>query len=333
MSPSKSRSRSEDRRAASLRRHVERELVEGLATRERRSLIERLRGNVEQRRDWDRAVAGFRALEQREVSNFELDQVERWLFEDLDESGLLAEARPEPSRRWTYLAATLATLAAAASLLLWLDEDPAPPTIASITLDTIASNTLQARGDHGDHGWTRPLALELVCGEPARPAAARGCGLDELLGFSLRLGDEALDPEAASALGQAPLHLSVFGIAAEGELLYYTPTPDEPALASARLGAGWQALPRSVRLEVNHHPGRVRVFALASDRAVELADIDRWAAALAHQAPATLDDPPWHLRLAPDLLDAACRDLMRCASAETELRILTFAPEAPRTDP
>ena len=187
MSPSKSRSRSEDRRAASLRRHVERELVEGLATRERRSLIERLRGNVEQRRGWDRAVAGFRALEQREVSNFELDQVERWLFEDLDESGLLAEARPEPSRRWTYLAATLATLAAAASLLLWLDEDPAPPTIASITLDTIASNTLQARGDHG---WTRPLALELVCGEPARPAAARGCGLDELLGFSLRLGDE-----------------------------------------------------------------------------------------------------------------------------------------------
>jgi hypothetical protein len=308
----------------SLRRVIERELVEGIAARRRRTLVERVRGNPDQRSGWDQAIAAFRVLEQREVSRFELDQVERWLFDDLDEAGLIEDRKPGPGRRWTTIAMTLATVAAAALLLVWIG-----PESPSETLERDPVDELQARGDPG---FARPLALELVCGEPARPAAARGCALHELLGFSLRLGDESLDPNAAAALGRAPLYTSVFGIAADGELLYYLPTPVEPSHATLRLDAGWQALAISVRLEVNHEPGRVRVFALASDAPADVADIERWAAALEAQPSAGIDDPPWHLRLAPRVLGSVCPDRSRCASAETELTI-PIAGEPPRTDP
>lgn len=311
----------------SLHRWIERELVSGIAARRRRTLVERVRGNPDQRRGWDRAIAAFRVLEQREVSRFELDQVERWLFEDLDDSGLVTDRPAHVGRRWTGLAGALMALAAAVLLLVWIDGEPtSEQTLRFAYEDT---DGLQPRGEHG---WTRPLALELVCGEPARPASARGCGLHELLGFSLRLGDESLDPSRASALARAPLHTSVFGIAADGELLYYLPTPVEPSHALLRLGAGWQALPISVRLDVNHAPGRVRVFALASDAPADVADIERWAAVLADQPSASIDAPPWHLRMAPSVLGPICGDPDRCASAETELTIPTsVAP--PRTDP
>jgi hypothetical protein len=317
----------------SLRRLIERELIAGIAAWRRRTLIERVRGNPDQRRGWDRAIAAFRVLEQREVSGFELDQVERWLFEDLDAAGVVADrpAREGVGRRWTTLALTLVSVAAV-GLLVWIDPgSPTPITLAVID----DADDMQPRGEDG---WTRPLALELVCGSPARPAASRGCNLDELLGFSLRLGDESLDPSAASALARAPLYTSVFGIAADGELLYYLPTPIEPSHATLRLGTGWQALPISVRLDVNHEPGRVRVFALASEAPADVADIERWVSALRAQPRAGIDDPPWHRRLAPSVLGPVCRDRDRCASAETELSILItpitpISIEPPRTDP
>lgn len=309
-------------KAGGLRRSIERELIEGLGGDRRRALIERLRGNPEQRRGWDRAIAAVRVLEQREVSNFEIEQVERWLFDDLDEAGT-SPRRAAPTRRWAGIAALCATLAAAAALLVWIEPDSTEPLRVSDVGELAARGALHQ---------PRPLALDLVCGKPARAATLHGCRLDELLGFSLRLGDESLDPTAAAALAEAPLHLSVFGIAADGQLLYYTPTPIEPSHATLRLGAAWQALPVSVRLDVHHRPGRVRVFALASDAPAELADIERWAAALAPQPRAGVDDPAWHLRLAPGVLGPACRRSDRCASAETELT-LTTSVEPSRTDP
>jgi hypothetical protein len=225
------------------------------------------------------------------------------------------------ARRWTTLAITLAAAATAALLLITIDPKSTGEQPGLID----DHDELQPRGEPR---WTRPLALEPVCGEPARPAAARGCSRDELLGFSLRLGGESLDPRAAATFEQAPLYASVFGIAADGELLYYTPTPIEPARTTLRLGAPWQALPLSVRLEVNHEPGRVRVFALASDAPADVRDIERWAAALQTRAPGGIDDPPWHLRLGPSVLGSPCRTMDRCASAETELTITNS-----RTDP
>jgi hypothetical protein len=314
---------------AALRRSLERELIDGLAAKPRRALIERLRGNATLRRAWDRAIASFRALEQREVSQTELDQVERWLFEDLADEGLLAAApAPARTRRSVTLAAMFAALASTAALLVVLgpgDESGG----AGLAAHGMISDELVARGGLAH---ARPLALELVCGKPARPAAQRGCTTDELLGFSIRLGDETLDARAAAALAEAPLHLAVFGIDERGELLYYTPTPAEHASELVRLGEPAHALPLAIRLGINHRSGRVRVYALAGEQPVDVATIERWAAALHVQPPAGIDDPPWHLRLAPSLLGPACQRLDRCASAQTELW-LTDPREPTRNQP
>jgi hypothetical protein len=298
-------------RQTGMRRLLERELIAGLGPRRRRALIERLRGNAEQRRGWDRVIAAFRVLERREVSRFELEQVERWLFEDLAEQGVVAPART--TRRWAWLGGLAVTLASAAAVLLWIDGEPNE--LPAVVDD---SDQLVARGVDR---FARPLALELVCGHPVRAAAARGCTLDETLGFSIRLGAEGLASNTTS------LHVSAFGLAEDGSLLYYLPTPDEPARTRVSLGAPWQPLPFSVRLAVNHAPGRVRVFALASERPAEVADIERFAVALAPQAPANLDDPPWHLRLPDSALASLCPHSTRCASAETVLSITAAHPE------
>lgn len=301
-----------------MRRLLERELISGLGARRRRALVERLRGNVEQRRGWDRAIAAFRVLERREVSRFEIDQVERWLFEDLGEQGVLAPVRPR--FRWPWLGGLAATILSAAALLVWIDEDPATDA------QTVEHDELVPRG--GDH-FARPLAIDLVCGQPVRTAAARGCSLDETLGFSVRLGLEGLAPEAASTLGRAPLHVSAFGLAEDGSLLYYSPTPDDRSRTTVTLGAPWQPLPFSVRLAVNHAPGRVRVFALASEHPADVADVEHLAAALRPQPPADIDDPPWHLRLPAAKLASLCPQPARCASAETVLSITSVDLEDP----
>lgn len=313
------------RRPSKLRRAIERELVDGLGAGRRRALIERLRGNAGERRGWDRAIAALRVLEDRPVSRFELDQVERWLFDDLAAEGVVETAAPLAGggRRWTWLGATLATLATTATLMWWIGADEPGPAI-----DTGETGELVGRG--GARGFARPLGLEPVCGTPPRPASDRGCELDELLGFSVRLGDDDLDPVAAASLAAAPLHLSVFGIGEDGEVRYYLPNPDTSELPALAVEDRWAPLPLSIRLAVNHGPGRVRVFALASELAPSVDDIDRLVAALAGQPPARVDDLPWHLRLDASELAPLCSDLDRCVSAESDFLLHITDPSRTR---
>jgi hypothetical protein len=107
------------KRLSAMRRQAERELIVGLAPRRRRALIERLRGNVEQRRGWDRAIAALRVLERRVFCRFEMVLVERWLFVDLGELGVVAAARP--LWRWAWLGGVALKIASAAAVLLWID--------------------------------------------------------------------------------------------------------------------------------------------------------------------------------------------------------------------
>ncbi|MCA9700188.1 MAG: hypothetical protein KC431_21870 [Myxococcales bacterium] len=306
-------------------RLIEHELLDGLGRDRRRSLLDRLRGNGDDRRRWDRAIAAFRVLEDRAVSRTEVDQVERWLFEDLAADGVLVgEAAASGRRRWwAPWVAGLSTLAAATALLLLVverpdgDEDGVEAQGRLLTI--VDDGELQARGAIV---WPRPLAIDALCGQPPRSSTMRGCDIDELLGFSARLdGDAGFAGEPGSTV-----HLSLFGIDDGGRLRYYAPTPDGAALDQLlRVEAEprWQALPMSVRLGVNHRPGSLRIFAIATPEPASVADVERWTAALREQGPAGVDDPPWHLRLSSaDLGPQVCDGLRRrCASAETTLTI------------
>ena len=328
-----------------LGRLVERELRVGLSPGRRAALIERLRGKPEERALWERNAAAFRILEQAPVASVEIEQVERWLFEDLAAAGSLAEASPQSGRAWwqsgrawwqsgrawwrTPLVAGLASVLVAAAALAVIVTGPEGSLEglragAELRAD-VEDGELRARGQLR---WSRPLAIDLACGIPARPvggATGGDCGLGEVLGFSARL-------DAVPANSDGPplrtTHLSLFGIDAQGALRYYAPTP-EPARAlplASGAGASWRALPISVRLGVNHSAGELRVFAIATPIEPKLDDIQRWAASLRAQAPAGVDSPPWHLRLSPDALGPdICGGTPAsgsCASAETTLDLL-----------
>ncbi|NVB41379.1 hypothetical protein G6O69_38135 [Pseudenhygromyxa sp. WMMC2535] len=329
-------------RGRQLERQVERELIAGLGRERRRALVERLRGNAGARRTWDRAAAALRVLEARPVSRAEIDQVERWLFEDLEDQGQLAgEARGASRRRWLRpVIAALSTVAVSAAAVAVIvgpaglgdrsanrsdnrsadrSEAGSDPSVSAGGVAAIVTQgELQARGGLV---WPRPLAIDLACGQPSRPASQRGCGEDELLGFSARLS-ASKDRADADLRDQA---LSLFGVDERGELLYYAPNPGgEPSLELvADPGqARWRALPLSIRLDVNHRPGTLRVFAIATPDPVAPADVERWAEALREAEPASVDDPPWHLRLRADELGPVCAGpRSRCASAETLLHI------------
>ena len=314
------------RLSSALRRELERELVRGLGPRRRRALIERLRGNAEARAVWDRANTAVRVLEDRSVSRSEIDQVERWSFEDLVDDGVVtasAPGRAATARRWTWLGAALTSLATAASVAWWIGVGPEPdveppPTVPCRT--TLGSRPAAHTTSSGRSRSSRSAVSRL--GRPGIAAArATSCS-----GSRPGSGPRISTPELAAKLGAAPVSLSVFGIAEDGSVRYYLPTPSDPSLPSLALSSRWQPLPLSIRLAVHHDPGRVRVFALASPASPTVADIDRLAAALRDSPRADVDDPPWHLRLdraasSAGLLRDLCDDLDRCSSAETELAI------------
>ncbi|HWB79013.1 MAG TPA: hypothetical protein VG755_28825 [Nannocystaceae bacterium] len=256
--------------------------------------VEQLRSHAQDREIYDRATLAMRVLERREIAQSELDLVERWLTDD----GVLAPQRtPTRARAWMWIGLAFG-MAAAAVLAL----RPSPP------------SPYEDRFDPKGGGYARLLGLQLLCDDShgsaqrLRDVAGTSCAKDGTLGFAIRIDD--------SYTGGAALAL--FGVADDGEVLYYVPVPDDarqPALAHGR----WQPLTRAVKLAVNHRAGRVRVFALLAPTTPSLDAIDEAAAALARQPIATDGDPPWHERLAGTVsLLAACGAPGQCASAELE---------------
>lgn len=257
-------------------------------------MVEQLRSHDQEREIYDRATLAMRALERREIADTEIDLVERWLADD----GVLAPVRTTTrTRAWMWIGVAFG-MAAAAVLAL----RPSPPPVHD------------DRFDPKGGGYARLLGLQLLCDDDHDPAtklrdvAGTSCAQDGRLGFAIRIDDDYTGGGA----------LALFGIADDGEVLYYVPVPDDarqPALAHGR----WQPLSRAVELAVHHRRGRVRVFALLGPTPPTLDAIDEAAAALARQPVATQSDPPWHERLAGTLsLVAACGAPGQCASAELE---------------
>jgi hypothetical protein len=271
-------------------------------------MVEHLRADPDGRACYDRATAVIRALEQREIAGSEIDLVERWLEHD----GVLDERHTrEGTRAWTWIGIAFGFAAAAVLALRVVPPDP-------------SGDELRAKGG----GYARPLGLQLLCddghgaGGELRELTAGGCPNDAALSFAIRV-DERYTGGAA---------LSLFGIDAQGEVLYYVPVPDDAELPTLVHGR-WQALDRAVQLSVNHRVGPVRVYALLAPAAAQarapLDAIDDAAAALAHAPAAGPGEPPWHERLAgTGPLLSACGVPGQCASAELEFRV-----DPPAADP
>ncbi len=279
---------------------MERVVLGQAGRRARRWLDRRLATDPVLRRDYERACVGMRALEARvdDWSGAEASLVEARLF---DELGLgEAEYNPEPARGLTWALGGAVALAAAVALLVIAPRpEPLAPEVE------LLDGYVGARGNAHDGAV---LALEALCGPPMRPAD-QGCAPDARLTFAYRLTQPAL------AGGQ----LVLFGVDEAGRTLYYQPTPVD--LAPLAVDADrWRATGFSVRLGVNHRPGRVRIYALAAgpEASIDPARVEAWARALAADAnlPTGTDRrTPWHERIG-DALGLDCEP-ETCASAET----------------
>jgi hypothetical protein len=295
-------------RDAWLDRAIERELLVGLRPRRRARLHERLRRDPRARDRYDRAVEALRVLEgDVDVAPSELDLVGRWIADDLG----LPRPAAAPRRAWP---AVFATLAAALVLLLaspLRDPDALRP--------WVGDDGWQARGGAGEPG----LALEALCGpdEPddtARRVRVRDCSLSDLLGLAYRV--------PAGTRGQ----LTVFGIDAQGDAMFYVPTPSDPAGVSIDPGR-FRALPLAVRLRVNHAPGSLRIYGLVAPSVATAHEVQALVEQLAPLPAAAPGDPPWTTRVAPESLARLCADASpssparastsRCLAAELHLSL------------
>jgi len=291
------------RGSSALWRRLEDAVSGTLAARERERLFDDVRADPQAQAHYDLAFEALRELEQAPVAQAELDVVEAWLMDDARAEAV--QAVPWWRRRSGWFAGVFA-VAAAAALLMTLRPSPPEP-----------DDGFQARGAGDEHG----LAIDALCpqrsGNNARhglvPAAEYGCGLHDTLSFAYRV-EPGLTPDV----------LTLFGLTATGDVLYYAPTPADEAGLAVHPGT-WTPLPMVVQLDVNHDPGAVVVYGLLSSHAPTVAQIDAMAAALAAQPAVGLSAPQWHERIADDV-HALCPTSSDCESAELSFSI----HEAPR---
>ncbi len=120
--------------------------------------------------------------------------------------------------------------------------------------------------------------LQLVCippGDKAAPRPARtddgpaACRIDETLGFAY------LNPTGRFG------GLALYAVDGEDNVLWYAPNPAEPGGLTLETATRPRALDRTVRLAVNHHPGRYTLVAAFTRRPIELDKLDKLAVDLA----------------------------------------------------
>jgi hypothetical protein len=291
---------------ARFRRDVEQDLLRGLPAERRARLHDHLRACDACRAHHDRLHDGLRVLEgDALVSSSELDQVERWVEASWPRpTGLRARiAALRPALQWLVPAIAVAAVTAIVTLRAPLEPTPGPEHVMG----------LRAKGGAS----TAALAIDVLCGprpDALRPARPGGCALSETLAFAYR----AAAPDTRGSL-------TLFGVDAQGRVRYYAPTPVDPAALSVTSGA-WRAAPLSVRLGVNHAPGRLRLYALLSPRAPSVENVDALAAPLTDSRGAALDGP-WHLTADDTLSNALCGpDADACQSARLDLMLTQETP-------
>jgi hypothetical protein len=272
-----------------MRRRVEQAATGALAGAHRDAVRAHLRAEPDDRAVYDRIIDAYRVLEGRAVSRAELDLVHEWLFDGSLGAEAPAQAHTPWLRAWITILAAVATAA-------FLVIGPLRPE---------EEDALRPKG-----GRASVLTIEALCGttvSPLRPAS-EGCALDGSLSFAYRV---------------APSHggfLSLFGLDEEGHVNYYVPTPVDARPVVVDSGR-WAPLPLSIRLEVNHRPGTLRLFALLSPLPPTVDQIDDIVTRLHRLAPAKPGDPPWHVRLGGQgAVSTVCAGA-GCESAELRFEI------------
>ncbi len=239
----------------------------------------------------------------------------RWLSDDFFASW------PEPARKGWFegwrarmrLPSALTQTVLASALVLgfvgvWLQDAAREPSGGSVASAPDGAR-LVARG----RGRDAELELELFCGKPAAPVNGGRCELSQDLTFAVR----------ATKSSDARV-LTVFGIGADGDVKYYAPTPADGSGVPV-VGAHWQALDFSVRLDVNHGAGPLKVFALLAPRAAQVREIEAWSVALSeHDLERT---EIWLTRL--EEIDSAlvadlCPQTDACDAVQTELSLYSL---------
>lgn len=280
-------------------RWIEDELVGGLSASKRRKLHARLREDAKARARYDRAVAAIRVLEgDGDFAPTEIDVVGRWLAQSWEGA---SEATPE-RRWWPAVAAALA----AAVLLVWVSPLGEP---GALDPWTEQHDGWQARGASSDG----TLALEVLCVEngseqPEGPLRVRECASPDLMGFAYRVA-----PQTSGSL-------TLFGIDADGDPMFYMPTPVDASTAAVE-PARWRALPLAVRVGVNHADGPLRVYGLVSPVAPTHEDVEAWVEELAPMDAADSGDAPWLDRVRPGTVSRVCPSRSDCHAAELRLTV------------
>lgn len=281
------------------RRWIDLALVGELEGKHRGPLHDHLRSCEQCRAHYDRGTVALRLLEGAdEVSDHELDLVEDWVFEAApvaDAGGDVAWWR----RPWLGVGAAVAAALAIAFLVIPPGQESAGP-----------ADEMTARGDQDGSA----LGLQVLCGEPLRPAEEQGCRLDESMTFAYRL-----PPTAGRG------RLVLFGVDGHGDTLYYAPTPVDTDLIDAA-GGEWTPVPLTIDLDVNHEAGPLTVFALVTTNAADVGDVDAWAAALRDRPPAAVGDDAWPRRMNSQRLQGICDPSLSgvpraCRAAEVSLQL------------
>jgi hypothetical protein len=278
-----------------IRRWIETDVLGELPPRHRGRLHDHLRSCSGCRAQHDRTISAFRILEGRDCSNLELEQVGGWIHDDLGgdpRGGLGLEGR----RWWAWLG----SLGAVATLLALIMIQP-------------ADEGFQAKGPGSFEDARGQLAISVLCGTPPRPAGESGCALEDRLGFSYRVRTGA------------DRYLHLFGVDERGGVMYYAPTPLDGAVPAVELGR-WDAYPETVRLDVNHQPGRVRVYGLLAPVEGSTEQIDAWAAALRDRSSSRGRGRTWAADLPAELLQDVCPSLDSCAAVESAFSIHRSEP-------
>jgi hypothetical protein len=279
-------------------RRIEQALAGELPAAARRRLWVELRGDPVARGRYDAAVLALRLLEgDAPIAQAELDLVERWVVEDLPTAAVPARARSG----WGTLTVAFA-LAAATILALVLR--PKPPA-------------------EGDEAWVvrglgreSALAIEAVCGDATAPASAltpRTCAADDVLGFAYRV-----EPGARGR------YLTLFGVDADGDAMFYAPTPAEQPAVDVTVG-GWQAVNTGVRLDVNHAPGPLDVYGVLAPMPASTEQIRDWVQRL-RATEAGPSPIPWPRRIGLPTLDGLCNTPDACDVAQLRVTVGNASP-------